>query len=407
MVELLKKVRNSVNILSSLTPVVKEKVILDMAKFLDSFRAEILLANDNDIKAAKLLNLPFAMIERLKLDNKKIDAMISSLEMTAALKDPVWRVIDGWINADGLKIEKIAIPIGVICVIYESRPNVTTEVASLCFKSGNAVILKGGKEAFNSNKAIVKVIKTALKNNGVDENAVTFIESTEHSVTEELIKYDNFIDVIIPRGGESLVRFVSENSRIPVIKHDKGLCHIFVDESADFDEALAICKNAKIQNPSACNAVETVLVHKNIAAKFLPALRKNLQGVKIYGSKKVQDFIKLDGEADFEREYLDFALNIDIISGVDEAISHILKFSSHHSEAILSQNERNIEKFLNSLDSACLYVNASTRFSDGFQFGFGAEIGISTNKLHARGPVGLNELTTYKYIVRGNGQVRK
>lgn len=268
MVELLKKVRNSVNILSSLTPVVKEKVILDMAKFLDSFRAEILLANDNDIKAAKLVNLPFAMIERLKLDNKKIDAMISSLEITAALKDPVGRVIDGWINADGLKIEKIAIPIGVICVIYESRPNVTTEVASLCFKSGNAVILKGGKEAFNSNKAIVKVIKTALKNNGVNENAVTFIESTERSVTEELIKYDNFIDVIIPRGGESLVRFVSENSRIPVIKHDKGLCHIFVDESADFDEALAICKNAKIQNPSACNAVETVLVHKNIAAKF-------------------------------------------------------------------------------------------------------------------------------------------
>lgn len=407
MVELLKKVRNSVNILSSLTPVVKEKVILDMAKFLDSFRAEILLANDNDIKAAKLANLPFAMIERLKLDNKKIDAMISSLEMTAALKDPVGRVIDGWINADGLKIEKIAIPIGVICVIYESRPNVTTEVASLCFKSGNAVILKGGKEAFNSNKAIVKVIKTALKNNGVDENAVTFIESTERSVTEELIKYDNFIDVIIPRGGESLVRFVSENSRIPVIKHDKGLCHIFVDESADFDEALAICKNAKIQNPSACNAVETVLVHKNIAAKFLPALRENLQSVKIYGSKKAQDFIKLDGEADFKREYLDFALNIDVVSDVNEAISHILKFSSHHSEAILSQNERNIEKFLNSLDSACLYVNASTRFSDGFQFGFGAEIGISTNKLHARGPVGLNELTTYKYIVRGNGQVRK
>lgn len=406
MVEILQKTKSAQAKIANLKPEIKQKIVQDMAKFIDKNRAEILKANEKDVQNGQNLRLNYAMIERLKLNDKKIDEMITSLNQTAILNDPVGRVIEGWVNHAGLKIEKVAIPIGVVCVIYESRPNVTSEVASLCFKSGNAVILKGGKEAFNSNLAIVRTLHEALRENGIDENAITFIESVDRSTTENLIKFDEFIDVIIPRGGSGLIKFIAQNSKIPVIKHDKGLCHIFVDESADFADALAICKNAKMQKPSACNAVETILIHKNIAEKFLPKLRENLEGVKFYGCENSAKFISLDGVANFETEYLDFALNVRIVSSADEAISHILKFSSDHSEAILSQNNENIEKFLNTLQSACLYVNASTRFSDGFEFGFGAEIGISTNRLHARGPMGLNELTTYKYIIRGNGQIR-
>ena len=392
MLEILSKAKNSQSLIANLTPKIKEKVIKEMAIQISNAKDEILKANEKDIKNATN-NLAPAMIARLKLDEKAINSMIVSLNDTASLKDPVGRVIDGWKNYCGLQFQKVAIPIGVVCVIYESRPNVTSEVASLCFKSGNACVLKGGKEAINSNKAIVKALHKALQNNGIDESCITFI------------------DVIVPRGGSGLIKFVTQNSTIPVIKHDKGVCHIFVDESANLQNALKICINAKAQKPSACNAVETILVHKNVASEFLPMLKAEFDalGVKIHGGEKSAKYIDCEfaDDADYETEYLALEVNLKVVKNCDEAVSHIKKFGSLHSDAILSNNEANIENFVNSLESACLYVNASTRFSDGFEFGFGAEVGISTNKLHARGPMGLNELTTYKYIIKGNGQIRE
>lgn len=411
MLEILSKAKNSQSLIANLTPKIKEKVIKDMAIQISNAKDEILKANEKDIKTATQHGLSSAMIARLKLDEKAINSIIVSLNDTAALKDPVGRVIDGWKNYCGLQFQKVAIPIGVVCVIYESRPNVTSEVASLCFKSGNACVLKGGKEAINSNKAIVKALHKALKENGIDENCVTFIESVDRSDTEKLIKMDEFIDVIVPRGGSGLIKFVTQNSSIPVIKHDKGVCHIFVDESADLENALKICINAKVQKPSACNAVETILVHKNVAGDFLPMLKAEFDklGVIIHGEEKSAKYIdcKFADDANYETEYLALEVNLKVVKNCDEAVSHIKKFGSLHSDAILSNDEANIEKFVRSLESACLYVNTSTRFSDGFEFGFGAEVGISTNKLHARGPMGLNELTTYKYIIKGNGQIRE
>ncbi|MBP3208196.1 MAG: glutamate-5-semialdehyde dehydrogenase [Campylobacter sp.] len=410
MLEILSKTKNSQSLIANLTPKIKEKVIKEMAIQISNAKDEILKANEKDIKNATN-NLAPAMIARLKLDEKAINSMIVSLNDTASLKDPVGRVIDGWKNYCGLQFQKVAIPIGVVCVIYESRPNVTSEVASLCFKSGNACVLKGGKEAINSNKAIVKALHKALQNNGIDESCITFIDSVDRSDTEKLIKMDKFIDVIVPRGGSGLINFVTQNSTIPVIKHDKGVCHIFVDESANLQNALKICINAKAQKPSACNAVETILVHKNVASEFLPMLKAEFDtlGVKIHGGEKSAKYIDCEfaDDADYETEYLALEVNLKVVKNCDEAIIHIKKFGSLHSDAILSNNKANIENFVNSLESACLYVNASTRFSDGFEFGFGAEVGISTNKLHARGPMGLNELTTYKYIIKGNGQIRE
>ncbi len=410
MLEILSKAKNSQSLIANLTPKIKEKVIKEMAIQISNAKDEILKANEKDIKNATN-NLAPAMIARLKLDEKAINSMIVSLNDTASLKDPVGRVIDGWKNYCGLQFQKVAIPIGVVCVIYESRPNVTSEVASLCFKSGNACVLKGGKEAINSNKAIVKALHKALQNNGIDESCITFIDSVDRSDTEKLIKMDKFIDVIVPRGGSGLINFVTQNSTIPVIKHDKGVCHIFVDESANLQNALKICINAKAQKPSACNAVETILVHKNVASEFLPMLKAEFDalGVKIHGGEKSAKYIDCEfaDDSDYETEYLALEVNLKVVKNCDEAVSHIKKFGSLHSDAILSNNEANIENFVNSLESACLYVNASTRFSDGFEFGFGAEVGISTNKLHARGPMGLNELTTYKYIIKGNGQIRE
>ena len=298
-----------------------------------------------------------------------------------------------------------------MCVIYESRPNVSAEAASLCFKSSNAVVLKGGSEAQNSNLAIIDAIKKALKQNKIDENVITFLKDFRHKDLDELLKMDEFIDVIIPRGGEKLVSYIAQNSKIPVIKHDKGMCHIFVDESADLASAVDICVNAKCQKPSACNAVETLLIHEAIAAELLPVLQAKFNefDVKIHGESDVAQFMSVYeiSEKSYETEYLDYEINIKIVRNLDEAIEHISRYSSHHSEAILSRNSANIDAFFAALDSACLYANASTRFSDGFEFGFGAEIGISTNKLHARGPMGLNELTTYKYQIIGDNDIRK
>ncbi len=411
MQEILKNTKIAQKTLLNLTPGEKKRIILEMARQIKLSQDEILQANKQDVALAQENGLSSAMIERLKLDEKKIGDILASLEQTANLSDPIGRVIDGWVNHAGLRINKIAIPIGVVCVIYESRPNVSAEVASLCFKSSNAVVLKGGSEAQNSNLAIIDAIKKALKQNKIDENVVTFLKDFRHKDLDELLKMDEFIDVIIPRGGEKLVSYIAQNSKIPVIKHDKGMCHIFVDESADLASAVDICVNAKCQKPSACNAVETLLIHEAIAAELLPVLQAKFNefDVKIHGESDVAQFMSVYeiSEKSYETEYLDYEINIKIVQNLDEAIEHISRYSSHHSEAILSRNSANIDAFFAALDSACLYANASTRFSDGFEFGFGAEIGISTNKLHARGPMGLNELTTYKYQIIGDNDIRK
>jgi gamma-glutamyl phosphate reductase len=411
MQEILKNTKIAQKTLLNLTPGEKKRIILEMARQIKLSQDEILQANKQDVALAQENGLSSAMIERLKLDEKKIADILASLEQTANLSDPIGRVIDGWVNHAGLRINKIAIPIGVVCVIYESRPNVSAEVASLCFKSSNAVVLKGGSEAQNSNLAIIGAIKKALKQNKIDENVITFLKDFRHKDLDELLKMDEFIDVIIPRGGEKLVSYIAQNSKIPVIKHDKGMCHIFVDESADLASAVDICVNAKCQKPSACNAVETLLIHEAIAAELLPVLQAKFNefDVKIHGESDVAQFMSVYeiSEKSYETEYLDYEINIKIVRNLDEAIEHISRYSSHHSEAILSRNSANIDAFFAALDSACLYANASTRFSDGFEFGFGAEIGISTNKLHARGPMGLNELTTYKYQIIGDNDIRK
>lgn len=411
MQEILKNTKIAQKTLLNLTPGEKKRIILEMARQIKLSQDEILQANKQDVALAQENGLSSAMIERLKLDEKKIGDILASLEQTANLSDPIGRVIDGWVNHAGLRINKIAIPIGVVCVIYESRPNVSAEVASLCFKSSNAVVLKGGSEAQNSNLAIIDAIKKALKQNKIDENVITFLKDFRHKDLDELLKMDEFIDVIIPRGGEKLVSYIAQNSKIPVIKHDKGMCHIFVDESADLASAVDICVNAKCQKPSACNAVETLLIHEAIAAELLPVLQAKFNefDVKIHGESDVAQFMSVYeiSEKSYETEYLDYEINIKIVRNLDEAIEHISRYSSHHSEAILSRNSANIDVFFAALDSACLYANASTRFSDGFEFGFGAEIGISTNKLHARGPMGLNELTTYKYQIIGDNDIRK
>lgn len=411
MINLLLKTKNSQKELLNLTPEKKESLILDIADEIELKKTEILKANLKDIEFAKSKNLSFAMIERLKLDDKKLDSIIASLRQTAILKDPVGRVIDGWVNHAGLKFQKVAIPIGVVCVIYESRPNVTTEVAGLCLKSANSCVLKGGSESVNSNLALISCIHSILEKYEIDKSVVTYLANFSHEDTAKLIKFDKFIDVIIPRGGSNLVKFISENSAIPVIKHDKGVCHIFVDKSANQENALKICENAKFQKPSACNAVETILVHSDIANEFVPNLGAKFQslGAKIYGCQKVAEILKCEiaTNENYENEYLDLAVNVKIVKDLDEALEHIKHFGSDHSEAIISEDFSNIERFLNELDSACLYANASTRFSDGYEFGFGAEVGISTNRLHARGPFGLEGLTTYKYKIIGNGQIRE
>lgn len=411
MVEILSKAKIAQKMIANLTPKIKENIIKQMAIEVANFKDEIIKANEIDIKNAHQNSLNSAMIERLHLDNKKIDQITVSLEQTAILPDPVGRILDGWVNHAGLKFQKVTIPIGVVCVIYESRPNVTAEVASLCLKSGNASILKGGKEAINSNLAIIAALHKALECFNVDKEAIVFLSNFDKNDTAKLIQMNRYIDVVIPRGGSGLINFVTQNSTIPVIKHDKGICHIFVDESANLDDALKICLNAKVQKPSACNAVETILVNKKIGDFFIQDLANKLKnaGVRIYGCEKTAQIIecKRADEESFSTEYLDLALNLKVVDSLDEAIIHIDKFGSNHSEAIISQRQDNIERFLNELNSSCLYVNASTRFSDGYEFGFGAEVGISTNKLHARGPMGLDELTTYKYKIIGSGQVRK
>lgn len=402
---LLKRANAAKSTIANLDESTRNATLLAMADFILTSKTNILNANKIDLERAKGI-LSESMLERLRLDAKKINAMAEAIKEISALKSPLGCVIGGWVNKAGLKINKVSTPLGVIAIIYESRPNVTSDCAALCFKSGNICILKGGSEAKNSNLAILNALHNALKSQQIPINAINFIES--RSDTKLLLKQDKFIDLVIPRGGEQLIKFVSEHSNIPVIKHDKGVCHLYIHSDAECEMALQIAINAKAQKPSVCNAIECILVHKDW--EFLDDLIKCLKQHKIrilaFGALAEKFNLEAAKEGDFYSEYGNLTLNLKLVDGLDSAICHIETFGSHHSESIITNDIKIANRFLDEVDSACVYVNASTRFSDGGEFGFGAEIGISTSKLHARGPMGLEHLVSYKYKIIGNGQIR-
>jgi len=389
----------------------KNAALLSMAGLLERRREEIEEANRKDLAAGEKAGLSAALLDRLRITPERLRAMADGLRDVAALDDPVGRVIDERIRPNGLVITRVRDPIGVIGIIYESRPNVTVDAAGLCLKSGNAVILRGGKEAIHSNLVLAGILRRAMEDTALPVDALQIVSVTDREVVGELLKMDQFIDLIIPRGGESLIRAVVEGSTIPVIKHYQGICHIYVAASADFEMALDIVENAKTQRPGVCNAVETLLVDKRIVDTFLPKVEVRLsgKGVELRGcdvARAILPGIKAAVEADWKEEYLDLILSVKVADGVAAAVEHINTYGSRHSDAIITGEEKEAEYFVRRVDSAAVYVNASTRFTDGGEFGLGAEIGISTDKLHARGPMGLEELTTYKYVVRGEGQIR-
>ena len=411
MIEVLQKVKEASKRVATLNGKEKRDILNKMADNLEKYSNEIIEENKKDMDYAKENNLSSALLDRLFLDEKRVKSMANALRDIAKLKDPVGRIIDGWRLDNGLEIQKVKIPIGVIGIIYESRPNVTSDAAGLTFMSGNACILKGGKEAYYSNSVIIEILRNTLKENNLPEDIVSLLPDYSRSGVEWLIKQDKYVDLIIPRGGEKLIKFVSENSKVPVVKHDKGLCHIYVHKDADVKKAVDISINAKVQRPGVCNAVETLLVDRDIAAKFLPEIKEEMEKneVELRGCEITLEYIDIipASEEDWNTEYLDKILSIKIVDNVNDAIEHIEKYGSGHSDSIVTENFSVAEEFLNRVDSACVYVNASTRFTDGGEFGFGAEVGISTNKLHARGPMGIDDLTTYKYKIIGNGQIRK
>jgi glutamate-5-semialdehyde dehydrogenase len=390
----------------------KNAALIGMAEALKKRSKDLISENKKDIKYAECKGLSKALIDRLTLNEKRVNEMAAGLIEVAALPDPVGEIIRMRQRPNGMTVGKMRVPIGVIGIIYESRPNVTADAASLCMKAGNAVILRGGSEAINSNKAIVKVLKEAAKKEGLHEGIVTFIDTPDRQAIMEMLKLEGIVDLIIPRGGEALIRAVAENSRIPVLKHYKGVCHVFVDRGADLKMAEDICFNAKVQRPGTCNSMETMLVDKKIAKAFLPSMIKRFKeaGVKIKGcplTTKMDASLEKAQEEDFYREYLDLIVNVRVVDDIEEAMTHIAKYSSAHSDAIVTNNYDMAMRFLKEVDSSAVFVNASTRLNDGFQFGLGAEIGISTDKIHARGPMGLEELTCTKFIVLGNGQLRE
>jgi glutamate-5-semialdehyde dehydrogenase len=391
---------------------VKNKAIRDMAYLLNKKKRAILKANKKDVESARKSGLSSTLIDRLILNEKRIAQMCDSLIEIAKLPDYVGQVIKEWKNASGLLIKKVRVPIGVIAIIYESRPNVTSDCIGLCFKSGNSVILRGGSEALNSNTAIYGIIKEAVKKYSLPGGMINMITTKDRRAVDALLKLNNYIDLVMPRGGESLINKVVESSRIPVIKHYKGICHVYADKQADLKKAENICFNAKVQRPGVCNAMESMLVHKDIAGKFLPVILHKLSdaGVEIRGCDITRGIFKKAKKAteeDYRTEYLGLILSVKVVNDLAEAVNHINYYGSHHSDSIVTENKKAADDFLKKVDSACVYHNASTRFTDGYQFGMGAEIGISTDKLHARGPMALEELTTYKYVVYGNGQIRK
>ena len=397
--------------LALLNPEAKNKCLLQMADAIEEAAEEIKTANQKDLKAGKAKGLSGAMLDRLELTDARIKAMAEGLREVAALDDPVGRKLSSTVRPNGIRIDKISVPIGVIGIIFESRPNVTVDAAGLCLKAGNAVILRGGSEAINSNLALAHCLNRAGVIAGLPDGAVQLIPVTDRRAVGMMVKMDQYISLIIPRGGEGLIRAVVEQSTIPVIKHYKGVCHLYVDADADLDMALRVTENGKCQRPGVCNALETLLINEKIADKFVPPfveiMRKNK--VELRGDSAFCTMVpeaKYATEEDYYTEYIDLIFSIKIVPDTAAAIRHINHYGSHHSDAIITENPENAEMFLRGVDSATVYHNASTRFTDGFEFGMGAEIGISTDKLHARGPMGLEELTSYKYIVYGNGQIR-
>lgn len=398
----------------------KNRALLAIADELINKKDEIKAANKIDLENGKASGLSFALLDRLELTDSRIEGMAQSLREIAAFVDPIGEILTGWNHKNGMSIAKKRVPLGVIGMIYESRPNVTIDSAGLSIKSSNAVILRGSSNAINSNIYLNKLFNEVGEKAGLPKNSVQLIEKTDRKLVKEMITLDKFIDVLIPRGGKGLKKFIIENATIPVIETGAGVCHIFVDESADIEMALPIIENAKTQRPSTCNSIETVLVHRKIAKKILPELTEMLLKDKVelryseeaYKIVKNTDFghkenLKLATEEDFGAEYLDMIMSLKLVDNVEEAIEYINEHGTHHSDSIITKNIDNAEKFLNEVDSAAVYLNASTRFSDGGEFGFGGEIGISTQKLHARGPMGVRELTTTKYVIRGNGQIRE
>lgn len=411
MLHMAKAARAAGRVVAKLPTDTKNNILLSMAEELVKQTKEIQKANEKDLRAAKKKGLSAAFIDRLTLTNKVIKAMADGLAEVAALPDPVGEVLRMWRRPNGLQVGRMRIPLGVIGMIYESRPNVTVDAAALCLKAGNAILLRGGSEAIHSNLVLAGVLQKSLGNFKVPGEAIQVIPVTDREAVKEMLLLEEHIDLIIPRGGESLIRFVAENSRIPVLKHYKGVCHIFVDESADIEIARKVCYNAKVQRPGVCNAMETMLVHEKIARDFLPAMAGDFAraGVELRGCPKTRKILPQAvpaTEEDWPAEYLDLILAVRVVKGMDEAIRHIARYGSNHTEAIITSDYGRARKFLNDVDSSVVLVNASTRFNDGGQLGLGAEIGISTSKLHAFGPMGLEELTGTKFIVFGDGQVR-
>jgi len=410
MEQFLSEAKASSRVLSTLSGREKNRILLEMAEALRVNTSDLLIANAKDMVDGEKNSLTSALMDRLFLDEGRIDSMAVAIEEIAALKEPVGRVLDGWVTEDGLKIEKVSIAIGVIGIIYESRPNVTSDTAALCFKSSNVCVLKGGKEAEHSNRAIAKVLQDVLAKNSLPTSLISLIPDSSREGVNKLIKMDKYVDLIIPRGGAGLIAHVSQNATVSVVKHDKGQCHTYIDKDAKIDRAIAIALNAKVQRPGVCNAMETLLVDSAIAKDTLPLFKEEFDKAhtELKGCANTQSIIEVSNatDEDYDTEYLANILNIKVVDGVNGAIEHIVKFGSGHSEAIITENITSAEEFLNAIDAACVYVNASTRFTDGGAFGFGAEVGISTNKLHARGPMGIEGLTTYKFKIYGSGQIR-
>ena len=390
----------------------KNRALAAIAKALRENTALIIAENDKDIAAAKANGMTESKQDRLRLDESRIEGIAQGVDQLIGFTDPVGQVTDGFTRPNGLRIVKTRVPLGVIGIIYESRPNVTVDAAALCLKAGNAVILKGGKEAINSNLCLGAIMRRAISEAGLPEDTVQVVESTDRETTTELMKLNGYIDVIIPRGSANLIQAVVKNATVPVIETGAGNCHVYVDDSAELDMAVDITDNAKTQRPSVCNAIESLLVHKDIAGKFLPAIAERFKehSVTIYGCEKTRailgESVLPATETEYATEFNDFIIAVKVVEDIDEAIAHIRRYSTRHSECIVTSSLANAERFQRMVDAAAVYVNASTRFTDGGEFGYGAEIGISTQKLHARGPMGLTELTTVKYLINGNGQIR-
>ncbi len=390
----------------------KEKILLDMARMLREQRSYLQNENRKDLEAAQTKGLSAAMLDRLTLSDKVVEQTASGLEEIAKFPDPVGEIVHMWTRPNGMRVGRMRIPLGVVGIIYESRPNVTADASGLCLKAGNAVILRGGSEAINSNEAIVRLFKEALKENGVNQDIVNLLPTTDREAILFMLQLEDLIDLIIPRGGEELIRFVAANSRIPVIKHYKGVCHLYVDAAADLDMALKLTLNSKVQRPGVCNALETLLVHRNVASEFLPAVAVQLvaAGVELRGceqSRAIVPAMKTASEEDWYAEYLDLILAVKVVDDIDQAIQHIARYGSLHTESIVTRDYAASQKFLQEVNSSSVIVNASTRMSDGYVYGLGAEIGISTTKIHAFGPMGVEDLTTTKFIVLGEGQIRE